>query len=223
MRTNKSFTSYFISLYESLLAMYGRQAWWPADSPFEIMVGAILTQNTSWSNVEKALNKLKQTILLTPENVLLLSQDELEHCLKPAGFFRVKTQRLQFYCRWYLSQGAYNGLQQFTTLELRELLLHVHGIGQETADDILLYALSRPVFVIDAYTRRLLQRLQIINGNEKYEALRCLFENNLSKKVDLYNQFHALIVLHAKQRCRKTKPDCKNCKLTEMCFFTKST
>ncbi|MES2142653.1 MAG: endonuclease [Pseudomonadota bacterium] len=202
-----------LSVYQHLLDMFGRQAWWPADSPFEVMLGAILTQNTNWSNVKKALGNLEQKITLTPEAVLSLPQNELEACVKPSGYFRVKTQRLQFFCRWYLSQGSYNGLQKISTSELRTQLLRVHGIGPETADDILLYAFERPVFVIDTYTRRLLQRLQIIKGNEDYEVLRALFESSLPKRVDLYKQFHALIVLHGKQLCRKSKPNCEICKL----------
>ncbi len=199
------------NVYQCLLNMFGRQTWWPADSSFEVMVGAILTQNTNWSNVEKALNLLQEKITLTPENILSLSQDELEVCLKPSGYFRVKTQRLQSFCHWYLLQGEYNSLQEINTLELRALLLSVHGIGPETADDILLYAFNRPVFVIDAYTRRLLQQLQIIKGNENYDVLRSLFETNLPRRVDLYKQFHALIVLHAKRRCRINKQDCEIC------------
>lgn len=199
--------------------MYGRQAWWPAESPFEVMVGAILTQNTNWTNVEKALFNLKQKVILAPEKILSLSQSELEVCLKPAGYFRVKSQRLLAYCRWYLAQSGYQGLQELTTTILRECLLKVHGIGPETADDILLYAFGRPVFVIDAYTRRLLQRLQLIKGDEKYEVLRSLFESNLSKRVDLYKQFHALIVLHAKHYCHKRRPNCAPCKLAQFCFY----
>lgn len=200
-----------LALYQHLLTSFGRQAWWPADTPFEVMMGAILTQNTSWSNVEKALVKLKQKVNLQPETLLALSNVDLENCIKPSGYFRLKAQRLQAYCRWYLSMGAYEGLQNIATLPLRELLLKVHGIGPETADDILLYALDRPVFVIDSYTRRLLQRLKFIQGNETYEQLRSLFEMNLPKRVDLYKQYHALIVLHAKQHARKEQVSCLLC------------
>lgn len=206
------------SIYEGLLNMYGRQQWWPADSAFEVMVGAILTQNTNWSNVEKALALLKVQISLTPEALLSLSTPDLEICLKPSGYFRIKTQRLQNYCRWYLQQGSYQGLDQLSTSELRERLLKVLGIGPETADDILLYAFNRPVFVIDTYTRRLLQRLDLIKGQEKYEDCRRLFETQLPKSVDLYKQYHALIVIHAKQRCRKTKSVCHACQLTQDCL-----
>lgn len=206
-----------LSIYEALLNMYGRQKWWPADSPFEVMIGSILTQNTSWSNVEKALVLLKQRVSLMPETLLNLSIADLEVCLKPSGYFRIKTQRLQNYCRWYLEKGCYNGLDQLSTSELREQLLKVQGIGPETADDILLYAFNRPVFVIDAYTRRLLQRLDLIQGQENYEYCRQLFETQLPKNVDLYKQYHALIVIHAKQHCRKTKPVCHTCQLAQIC------
>lgn len=210
-----------VRLYESLIGLYGRQAWWPADSSFEVMLGAILTQNTLWSNVEKALVLLKQRISLVPEALLSLSSADLEACLKPSGYFRIKTQRLQHYCRWYLGQGAYAGLDQLSTGDLRERLLNVKGIGPETADDILLYAFNRPVFVIDAYTRRLLQRLGLIQGKENYEHCRQLFETQLPKSVDLYQQYHALIVMHAKQHCRKTKPMCFSCPLQSGCLINK--
>ena len=208
-----------LNIYARLLSMYGRQQWWPADSAFEVMVGAILTQNTNWSNVEKALALLKEQISLTPEALLSLSTPDLEIYLKPSGYFRIKTQRLQNYCRWYLEQGNYQGLDQLSTSELRERLLKVQGIGPETADDILLYAFNRPVFVIDAYTRRLLQRLDLIQGQEKYEECRQLFETQLPKSVDLYKQYHALIVIHAKQHCRKTKPVCHACQLAQDCLL----
>lgn len=208
-----------LNIYEGLLNMYGRQQWWPADSPFEVMLGAILTQNTNWSNVEKALLLLKQQIPLTAEAILGLSRTDLEICLKPSGYFRIKTQRVQNYCRWYLAQGAYAGLDKLSTLELRNQFLKVQGIGPETADDILMYAFNRPVFVVDAYTRRLLKRLDLIQGQEKYEYCRQLFETQLPRSVDLYKQYHALIVIHAKQHCRKTKPICSGCRLSTICLF----
>lgn len=207
-----------LSIYKKLLTMYGHQQWWPADGPFEVMLGAILTQNTNWSNVEKALLLLRQQVPLTADAILSLSNTDLEICLKPSGYFRIKTQRVQNYCRWYLEQGAYAGLDNSSTSQLREQLLKVQGIGPETADDILLYAFNRPVFVIDAYTRRLLQRLDLIQGQEKYECCRQLFETQLPKSVDLYKQYHALIVIHAKQRCRKTKPICSDCSLRSVCL-----
>lgn len=211
-------TQKLLSIYAGLLSMYGRQQWWPADNPFEVMLGAILVQNTQWSNVEKAIALLKQTLpALTPEAILNLTHTDLEICLKSSGYFRIKTQRLQNYCRWYLAQGDYCGLDQLPTSELRERLLKVKGIGPETADDILLYAFQRPVFVIDAYTRRLLQRLDLIQGQENYEYCRQLFETQLPKSVDLYKQYHALIVVHAKQSCRKTKPLCHVCQLAQDC------
>lgn len=208
-----------LSIYKKLLTRYGRQQWWPAEGPFEVMLGAILTQNTHWSNVEKALLLLKQQVPLTAEAILSLSGTDLEICLKPSGYFRIKTQRVQNYCHWYLAQGAYAGLDKSSTSQLRDQLFKVQGIGPETADDILLYAFNRPVFVIDAYTRRLLQRLDLIQGQEKYEYCRQLFETQLPRSVDLYQQYHALIVIHAKQHCRKTKPICSGCSLRTVCLF----
>jgi endonuclease III related protein len=209
-----------LAIYQHLLVTYGRQAWWPAESAFEIMLGAILTQNTNWLNVEKALAQLKQISQLTAEELLALPNEKLAACLKPAGYFRIKTRRVLSYCSWYLSQGGYEALTQLATACLRDALLKIHGIGPETADDILLYAFHRPVFVIDAYTRRLLQRLHFITGDEHYETLRALFESNLPRQVDLYQQFHALIVVHAKARCLKTKPHCTRCALEKMCFYS---
>ncbi|EDP45800.1 base excision repair protein, HhH-GPD family [Rickettsiella grylli] len=209
-----------MDIYESLRTMYGRQLWWPAESPFEVMVGALLTQNTNWSNVEKAFIHLKKQSNLSANAILRLPTSVLESCLKPSGYFRIKTRRLQNYCRWYLKQGGYNGLDQRSTSTLREELLSVQGIGTETADDILLYAFNRPVFVIDAYTRRLLQRLNRIQGHENYEYCQKIFETQLPKRVDLYKQYHALIVVHAKQHCRKTKPVCLQCLLQSRCHLS---
>ncbi|OIZ99612.1 endonuclease [Rickettsiella grylli] len=209
-----------MDIYESLRTMYGRQLWWPAESPFEVMVGALLTQNTNWSNVEKAFIHLKKQSNLSANAILRLPTSVLESCLKPSGYFRIKTRRLQNYCRWYLKQGGYNGLDQRSTSTLREELLSVQGIGPETADDILLYAFNRPVFVIDAYTRRLLQRLNRIQGHEDYKYCQKIFETQLPKRVDLYKQYHALIVVHAKQHCRKTKPVCLQCLFQSRCHLS---
>lgn len=206
-------------IYHHLFKMYGQQYWWPAKTHFEVMVGAILTQNTSWTNVEKAIFNLRKHKLLTATKIAHANTNELAELLKPAGYFNVKAKRLQSYCRWFLAQGGYKQLNKLTTEKLREALLNVHGVGAETADDILLYAFHRPVFVIDAYTRRLLTRLKIIKGNESYETLRSLMETALTVDVALFNEYHALIVVHAKTRCRKTKPVCTNCNLKKLCHF----
>jgi endonuclease III related protein len=192
-----------MQLYHWLLDRYGSQAWWIAE-PFEIMIGAILTQNTAWSNVEKTLMVLKQNHCMDPGVIVSTSVEQLELWLKSSGYFRIKTQRLKNYCHWYLQQGGFSTLQTYATEELRQQLLNISGIGPETADDILLYAFDRAVFVIDHYTRRLLCALNLISGKESYEQLRNLFEMNLLRDVALFKQFHALIVSHAKHQ-RKTK------------------
>ncbi len=206
-------------LYERLHKAYGLQHWWPADTPFEVMVGAVLTQNTAWSNVEKAISNLKVHHHLDAEAIATASHQQLAHWLKPSGYFNIKAKRLQNFCRWYLAQGGYTALNHLDTLTLRKALLSVNGIGPETADDIVLYAFHRPVFVIDAYTRRLLTRLGLITGEERYEELRAFCEKGLSRaddKVNMFNEFHALIVMHAKVACKK-KPLCAECALERHC------
>ncbi|MEJ2398500.1 MAG: endonuclease III domain-containing protein [Gammaproteobacteria bacterium] len=209
----------FYQVYKILLRSYGPQRWWPADSPFEVMVGAVLTQNTSWLNVERAIANLKQDKALTAKAIAGMRHARLANLLKPAGYFNIKATRLQNFCRWYTTQGGLRRLQRYETDALRQLLLSVNGVGPETADDMLLYAFERPVFVIDAYTRRLFSRLTHIAGDESYEALRQQFQNSLSRvkqQVKIFNEYHALIVQHAKQACR-SKPQCHDCCLRRHC------
>ncbi len=204
------------ALYAALLARYGRQPWWPAETPFEVVVGAVLTQNAAWTNVEKAIARLRSRDLLSLDAVLAAEHDALADAIRPSGYFNVKARRLRSVCAFLDDAG---GMQRFARRDLatqRSGLLAVHGIGPETADDILLYALDRPVFVIDVYTRRLLQRYRLARGDEPYEVLRAGFEAALAADVDLYQQFHALIVVHAKAACRKT-PLCPTCVLAPAC------
>lgn len=206
-------------VFDKLFDCYGPQHWWPADSPFEVIVGAMLTQNTAWVNVERAIGNLRQANALAADAILHAPPRRLAQWLKPSGYFNVKAKRLQHVCAWYLQHGEYAGLVQWETPPLRESLLSVHGVGFETADDILLYAFSRPVFVIDAYTRRIFNRLDLIAGDESYEELRGHIERSLRRRVDtvaIYNEFHALIVRHAKEVC-KVKPDCDKCVLRRYC------
>ncbi len=205
------------ALFEALLAHWGTQHWWPADSPFEVMLGAVLTQNTAWTNVEKAIANLRRVDALQAQTIASMPVDELAELLRPAGYFNVKARRLQSYCRWFAAQGGLEALQLLPTDALRGALLGVHGVGRETADDILLYALYRPVFVIDAYTRRLCSRLGISQETD-YERLRAEFERELSADVPLFQEFHALIVIHAKEVCR-SRPRCTECCLRERCAF----
>jgi endonuclease-3 related protein len=204
------------SIYKQLYDHYGPQHWWPGDSPFEVMVGAVLTQNTAWTNVEKAIANLQHHQALDPEVIVAASCDELAVWLRPSGYFNVKAARLQHLCRWYLEAGGHETLAEMDTGDLRQALLSVHGVGPETADDILLYAFERPVFVIDAYTRRLFARLGLFEGPEPYEAMRATLENALGLDVALFNEFHALIVRHAKEVCR-VRPGCSGCMLAGCC------
>ena len=197
-------------LYDRLLDAYGPQHWWPAESAFEVIVGAVLTQNTSWKNVEKAIARLKATGNLDLDHIVALSQDDLAGLIRSSGFFNVKAKRLKNLCGWLQSQGGLDELAGWRTGKLRQSLLEINGIGPETADDILLYAFQRPVFVIDSYTRRLLGKLGLIQGAEDYEALRQMFESCLPPDHRLYNEYHALIVRHAKEKCTHDN-QCRHC------------
>jgi endonuclease-3 related protein len=202
--------------FRALYDAYGPQHWWPADGPFEVMVGAVLTQNTAWSNVERALERLTARAPISPEALLRLPPAELAELIRPVGYFNVKARRLQAFCAAYLDEGGLRGLAAWPTDELRRRLLRIHGVGPETADDMLLYAFGRPVFVVDAYTRRVFTRLGTLAGGEGYEAIRHRFESTLGPDVALYNEYHALIVRHGKEVCR-TKPRCAGCCLRDQC------
>ncbi|MGD2082964.1 MAG: endonuclease [Chromatiales bacterium] len=197
-------------------AAYGPQHWWPGESVFEIAVGAVLTQNTAWANVEKAVGALREAGLLDPRAIAETPQRELALRIRPAGYFNVKARRLAAFCRFWLQWGGEAGLARLCTTDLRAELLGVHGVGPETADDILLYGFGRPVFVVDAYTRRLLGRLGLIRGDEGYDDLRLGVEQALGPDPDELNEMHALIVRHGKGSCRK-RPVCPGCCLRELC------
>ncbi|OGI38312.1 MAG: endonuclease [Candidatus Muproteobacteria bacterium RBG_16_62_13] len=203
-------------IYRRLLAADGPQHWWPGGSRFEIMVGAVLTQNTAWTNVERAIVNLKRAKALSPQAILRASPKRLADWLRPSGYFNVKAKRLKAMCHWLVEQGGVRSLARLNTHDLRAGLLGVNGIGPETADDIVLYAFERPVFVIDAYTRRIFARLGHIRGDEGYETLRHLFENILGLDVPVFNEYHALIVAHGKDICR-VKPHCAECALARSC------
>lgn len=180
------------------------------------MVGAVLTQNTAWTNVERAIANLKRARALTAEAIVAAPHTRLAKWLRPSGYFNIKARRLKSMCRWLIAQGGVRALARLNTHELRAALIAVHGIGPETADDIVLYAFSRPVFVIDAYTRRIFTRLGLIKGEEGYEHLRHRFENDLGADVTMFNEYHALIVKHGKDICRK-RPCCERCCLCTCC------
>ena len=197
-----------------LLAAYGQQHWWPADSAFEMMVGAILTQNTNWQNVEKAITQLKAVDALDAQTMLDMDEARLRELIHPSGFFRQKAARLRLLCSFYLEQGREQGIKNLP--DARASLLSLNGIGPETADSMLLYALGTPVFVVDAYTRRIFARLGLTAADATYSELQEYFHAQLDKDVSLYKEFHALIVQHAKHYCR-VKPLCTHCPLGPSC------
>ncbi len=206
------------SVYKKLKHQHGRQYWWPANSRFEVMVGAILTQNTAWTNVEKAIANLRSAELLDAKAIVNTKHAKLAKLLKPSGYFNVKARRLKKFCEWYEKNGSYARLRYWSTAKLRKELLSVYGVGHETADDILLYAFNRSVFVIDAYTRRIFSRLKCVTGDELYDDLRDEFETQLPKSSKLFAEYHALVVQHGKDVC-KPKPKCNNCGLSDVCQF----
>ncbi|MFZ5537857.1 MAG: endonuclease III domain-containing protein [Pseudomonadota bacterium] len=205
-----------LEAYRRLDDAWGPQHWWPGESRLEVMVGAVLTQNTAWSNVERAVASLKAAGALSIEALLALSLDELAALIRPAGYFNVKARRLRALLEWVSAAGGEEALAQWSDDALRAGLLGVRGVGPETADDILLYAFERPVFVIDAYTRRILGRLGLVDPGTGYEHLRAVIEAELPPDVPLYNQFHALLVAHGKEICR-SRPRCAACVLRDGC------
>jgi endonuclease-3 related protein len=200
------------AIYARLYAAWGTQHWWPGETPFEVMVGAILTQNTAWTNVEKAITNVKAAGMLEPEALRAAPPEKLAALIRPSGYFNVKARRLRHFLEFLHREGGEAGLRAQPTGQLREKLLGVHGLGPDTADSILLYALDRPVFVIDAYTRRVLRRHRLIRGDEDYEELRTLFEQRLPRARRLYNEYHALFVRTGKYHCRP-KARCEGCPL----------
>ncbi|HKJ83051.1 MAG TPA: endonuclease III domain-containing protein [Mariprofundaceae bacterium] len=203
-----------LEIYERLLTAYGPQKWWPAETPFEMMVGAVLTQNTSWTNVERAIAALRSRGLLDPAQIVGCDEASLAETIRPSGYFNQKAHRLKLLADFYLEQSSLAGLKRLP--QPRHALLTLHGIGPETADSILLYALGMPVFVIDAYTRRIFTRLGLIPPDTTYHTLQALFEANLPAEVPLYREYHALIVMHAKAHCR-SRPACDDCPLSGDC------
>lgn len=199
-------------MYRRLFRAFGPQHWWPGDSPLEIAVGAVLTQNAAWVNVERAIDLLRKNRLLKLDRLARLSPAELAPLIRPAGLYNVKARRLHALLQWLETLGGFSGLRSMPTRRLRAELLACHGIGPETADSILLYALGRPVFVVDAYTRRILSRYGLVRGDEPYDELRLALESNLDARPRLLGEFHALLVRLAKTHCR-SKPLCIGCPL----------
>lgn len=204
-----------LNIYEALHDHFGELHWWPGDSPFEVIVGAILTQNTAWKNVEAAIGRLKAEDLLHPAGLRSLADEHLADLIRSAGYFRVKTKRLKAFLD-FLNRDYQDSLDALFAEDLwvlRKKLLLVHGIGEETADSILLYAGEKPVFVVDAYTRRIMQRHRLIRDKARYEDIQKLFMAGLPGSAPLYNQYHALLVNTGKHFCRKQTPACETCPL----------
>lgn len=209
-----------MDIFARLASHFGPLHWWPADSPFEVVVGAVLTQNTAWRNVETAVSALKCEGVLSVAGLLKISRQRLEELIRPSGFFRQKAERLQLFAA-YLQRHYEGDLMAMFNRPMplvRDELLALKGIGPETADSILLYAGQLPSFVVDAYTRRLLLRLGLLSGSEKYQDIRALFMDHLPASVELYNEYHALIVEQCKVWCR-VRPLCFNCPLKVVCRF----
>jgi endonuclease-3 related protein len=213
-------------LYAKLYSAYGKQDWWPAsrgkNKEFEVCIGAILTQNTAWSNVEKAISSLKSQNSLSIQAISGMRPQKLARLVKPAGYYNQKAGYLKEFCNHVLQKHS-GKLQKLFSQQipaLRSELLSLKGIGPETADSIILYAAGKPVFVIDAYTKRLNERLALKPELKTYSELQSFFHSKLPKNTQLFNEFHALIVKHAKESCRK-KPACEKCFLKKDCCFPK--
>ena len=207
-----------MEIYHRLKERYGPQHWWPGDGPFEIAMGAILTQATNWGNVEKAIASLKEARVVSPRALRDVPEQELARLIYSSGFFNAKARKLKAFVR-FLGERFRDDLEAMKSQDLdslREALLSIHGIGEETADDILLYVAEKPSFVIDAYTRRIAERLVLAPATRSYEALRRLFMDNLPHDSTLFNEYHALLVKHGKYVCKKT-PLCMGCCLLEVC------
>ena len=217
-KTSKTLSACLNHIFNRLLAHFGPLHWWPAESPFEVVIGAILTQNTAWRNVEVAIAALKSEAPLSVSNLLRMDRQRLEALIRPSGFFRQKAERLQLFAAHLTNHydGDLSMMLNGPLQQVRDELLRCKGVGPETADSILLYAGDRPSFVVDAYTRRLFGRLGLLQGKESYEQIRQLFMAHLPHNSDLFNEYHALIVEQCKQFCR-TKPLCDDCPLQGNC------
>ncbi len=216
-------TAIVLEIYDRLYAAFGPQNWWPADSPFEVIVGAVLTQNTAWTNVEKAIARLRENELLDTEAMMQVPEERLAELIRSSGYYRLKAQRLKAVLRFIFQ--SYNGrLDQMFKTEgsvLRQKLLSIKGLGPETVDSILLYAGAFPFFVVDAYTRRIFSRHEMINEKQSYHEIQNYFMTGLSNKTRLFNEYHALIVRTAKSYCHKILPDCVSCPLGTLPGFEK--
>jgi endonuclease-3 related protein len=211
---NKTMKSLLMSIYNKLYRAYGPRHWWPGETDFEVMVGAVLTQNTSWRNVEKAIQKLKGKRALSPEGIHRLKKTQLASLIRSSGYYRIKADRLKSFVDFLFEEygGNLRRMRREGLEALREKLLEVRGIGPETADSILLYGLRKPIFVVDAYTRRILSRHGLISEKPSYEGIQKLFMDHLPGDEKLFNEYHALFVHLGKTLCKKI-PKCNVCPL----------
>jgi len=211
----KNISQILYEIYESLFAHFGPQNWWPADTPFEICVGAILTQNASWKNVKIAIDNLKKKDLLDPFKLYEIPLETLSQIIKPCGFYNIKAKRLKNFVKFLIEnyQGDLNILFSKGLEKAREELLNIKGLGKETVDSILLYAGNLPIFVVDAYTYRILHRHSLVPEEATYEEMQALFMENLPQDPQLFNEFHALLVACGKNFCKKKEPLCETCPL----------
>lgn len=207
------------AIYTRLYDHFGPQHWWPGDTPFEITLGAILTQNTAWTNVEKALANLKRARLLTPAALHRTPVQDIAALIRPSGYYNLKALKLKAFVDFLFERhrGRLSHLWASDVDALRAELLAVYGIGPETADSIILYAAGKPIFVIDAYTRRIVARVGLADANVTYDELQRLFMDNLPLVAPLFNEYHALLVMLAKRYCVKTSPLCAPCPLRDLC------
>jgi endonuclease III related protein len=208
-------------IHNELLAAYGPQGWWPGETPFEVVVGAILTQRVSWTNVEKGIASLKAAGLMDARGLAAAPSERIAALIRPCLYYNAKARKLQAFVETLFERhaGSLEALFAQPTAGLREELLSIYGIGEETADAILLYAAGRPSFVIDAYTRRILSRLGLAPSSASYRTLQALFTEGLPRDVVLYQEYHALLVQHGKTRCRSRRPLCGDCPLRRRCTF----
>ncbi len=214
----KATSEILIEIYYRLLNHFGKQNWWPAETPFEVCVGAILTQNASWKNVEKAIKNLKEKNLLNPFKIYEIPLNTLANTIKSCGFYNIKAKRLKTFVEFLVNnyQGNLDKLFSKGWKRAREELLKLKGLGKETVDSILLYAGNLPIFVVDTYTYRILNRHFLIPEETTYEEIQELFMKNLPLDSKLFNEYHALLVVCGKNYCKKKNPLCEKCPLKDL-------
>lgn len=211
-------------IYKILKEYFGEVgSWWPKDSPFEVVIGAILTQQSTWTNVEKALSNLKEANILTPNDIVSLPLNNLKQIIKPSGFFNQKAEHLRRLSKYILDfyGGNIELLFDKDKKNLREELLELKGVGKETADSIILYGAEKTEFVVDAYTKRIYSRLKLVEENINYDDLKKYIINEIPEELLFYQEFHGLIVLLGKSICKKKNPNCLECPLNSKCNFLK--